>query len=330
MVKGRIGLLTLLIMCFLNIDTCAQGRDCCFRYAIYNNCTVDDIMHDNKYGDLYCDSIKNWLAELMSRDCFHFKRPEVIDTLSEQKNAAGRIYRVKPTFIPEHEYSFDMNFISASKEFTEAGCSTPSSLTVSMYFEGEQREFVHRWKTQGIRDTISNSATSWMWHDNELKRTYKEGLDIYEIIKRFEKKPTSCQIQLEKEDVNLNEIIEIELSDFRDGFGQSSREFNRIIVHAQSGEIINGSESYIGPDYKVFRVDDGTIIVKYRAPDENKENIERITVYSSCDILPITRVLMSSSEIYERVKEKTIGINDSWGKVKNRTKFQLQMYEANL
>ncbi len=112
-------------------------------------------------------------------------------------------------------------------------------------------------------------------------------------------------------------MIEIVLSDFRDLFGESSREFNRIIFHAPSGEIMNGEESYIGPDYKVFRVDDGTITVKYRAPDDYKKNEERITVYSSCDILPTARVPMSSAEIYEPIKEIAIGINVSRGKVKS-------------
>ena len=308
MIKGKIGLLVVMLFCFFNVDTYAQGRDCCFRHAIYSKCTVDDIKNVDRYGEVHCDSVKNCLTELMIRDCFRVIKPKVFDTSGEQENSDGQVYRLKPTIIPAHEYSFDVNFVSGLNEFTDEGRPIRSSLTISMYFEGEQRELVHCWKIQGTWDTISNSRISWMEHRNKLERCYKKGPDIFEIIKRFEKKPTSCQIKLEKKVVNVNEEIEFELSDFRDVFGESSRAFNRIIVHTSSGEIMNGGESYIGPYYKVFRVDDGTITVKYRAPDNYKENSERITVYSSCDVLPNVRVPMSSAEIYKQIKERIIVI----------------------
>jgi hypothetical protein len=317
MIKGKIGVLTVFLLCLVNVGTSAQGRDCCHRFAIYSNCIVDNVEYGNKDGDIYCDSIRNWLIGLISRDCFHFKLPQVVDTSLEQGNPAGRVYRLKPTLTPENEYSFDVNLLSDLNEITDEGDSIRSSPTISMYFEGEQRELVHCWKTRKPGDTLSNISNGWLWLENELKSNYNEGSDIYEIIKDFEKKPTSCQIKLQKENVNINEVIEIELSDFQDAIGESSREFNRIIIHAPSGEIMNGEESYIGPDFKVFRVDDGTITVKYRAPDDNKKNMERITVFSSCDILPAARVPMSSAEIYEPIREITIGINVNKGKIKS-------------
>lgn len=317
MIKSKIVLLAVFLLCLVNVGTSAQERDCCHRFAIYSNCTVDDIEHGNGDGDIYCDSIKNWLTGLLSRDCFHFKLPQVVDTSMEQGNTAGRVYRMKPTLIPEHEYSFDVNFVSNLNESTDEVDSVRLRLTVSMYFEGEQRELVHSWKNRGAGNTRLHMTNAWLWHENELKRNFREGPDILKIIKRFEKTPTTCRIKLQKEDVNINEVIEIVLSDFRDAYGESSRDFNRIIVHAPSGEIMNGEESYIGPDFKVFRLDDGTITVRYRAPDDYKKNEERITVYSSCDILPIARVPMSSAEIYKPIKEIPIGINVSQGKVKS-------------
>ncbi|GAH05899.1 unnamed protein product, partial [marine sediment metagenome] len=132
-----------------------------------------------------------------------------------------------------------------------------------MYFEGEQREFVHRWQTQGTWDIPSNSGTTWNGHGNKLRNRYKEGPYIIEIMERFEKRPVDCQVTPDKEELNAGEVIDIELTDFRDVFGESSREFNRIIVNAYAGEIMNGEECNIGPDYKVFRVNDGAITVKY-------------------------------------------------------------------
>ncbi|GAG71876.1 unnamed protein product, partial [marine sediment metagenome] len=42
--------------------------------------------------------------------------------------------------VPEHEYSFDTDFVSGLDEYTDEGRPIRSRLTVTMYFEGEQRE----------------------------------------------------------------------------------------------------------------------------------------------------------------------------------------------
>lgn len=276
----------LIALFFISLNNSAQGDECCSRHAIYSACTYNDPMGIIGSHDSYCRSIRGRLAELMTQDCFHFMRPEV----------------------PEHEYSFDTDFVSGLDEYTDEGRPIRSRLTVTMYFEGEQREFVHRWQTQGTWDIPSNSGTTWNGHGNKLRNRYKEGPYIIEIMERFEKKPVDCQVTPDKEELNAGEVIDIELTDFRDVFGESSREFNRIIVHAYAGEIMNGEECNIGPDYKVFRVNDGAITVKYKAPYDCEEPEDRITVYSSCDILPLSRIPMNETQIYERLVEKTLDI----------------------
>ena len=276
----------LIALFFISLNNSAQGDECCSRHAIYSACTYNDPMGIIGSHDSYCRSIRGRLAELMTQDCFHFMRPEV----------------------PEHEYSFDTDFVSGLDEYTDEGRPIRSRLTVTMYFEGEQREFVHRWQTQGTWDIPSNSGTTWSGHGNKLRNRYKEGPYIIEIMERFEKKPVDCQVTPDKEELNAGEVIDIELTNFRDVFGESSREFNRIIVHAYAGEIMNGEECNIGPDYKVFRVNDGAITVKYKAPYDCEEPEDRITVYSSCDILPLNRIPMNETQIYERLVEKTIDI----------------------
>ena len=85
-------------------------------------------------------------------------------------------------------------------------------LTITLYFEGDQREFVHRWQTIGTWDTETNSGTSWHGHGNKLKNAYAAGPDITEIIRQFEKRPVGCTVTPEKNEVGIGQSIEIKIS----------------------------------------------------------------------------------------------------------------------
>jgi len=287
----------------------AQGPECCSRHAIFGECTYNDPMGMLFSKDIFYRSIRTRIAELMTSECFHFIVPEVIDDYWKREIESGNAILMIPNNYPEHEYSFDSDFISGLDEYTDEGRPIRSSLTVKMYFEGEQREFVHQWQTLGTWDTISDGGTSWLGHGQKLRHAYDEGSDIMEIMERFEKKPVSFQVIPEKRIVNSDEIIDIEISHFMDAYGNTSREFNRIVVHAYAGEILNGNECDIGPDYKVFKIGNGNITAKYKAPANCDEPTDRITIYSACDVLPIARVSLTKTQIFKRLEEKTLIIN---------------------
>jgi len=312
MLRIIIGLMVIILLCFFHNDTHAQRTDCCSRRAIISGCTFNDPMGIIGSHDNYCRSVKTRLAELFRVEgqvnCFLVTRPGYIELNRKIAKEQGWEHLLKPGIPYEPEYSFDTDFVSGLDEYTDEGHPIRSRYTVTLYFEGEQRELVHRWQTQGTWDTIYNNGTSWMGHGQKLEHQYSDGMDIVEIVARFEKKPTSLLLTPEKEEVSAGEIIDIELSEFTDEFGEPSREFNRLVVHAFAGEIMNGNKCDIGPDYKVFRVDAGINIIKYRAPDNCEESEDRITVYSSCDILPVSRVPLSKTQIYTRLEEREIDI----------------------
>jgi hypothetical protein len=288
----------------------AQGTDCCSRHATISICSAYDPMGIVGDIDTYCLSVKGTLAEKFTRhDCFHLINPEYVEDMREVAEKEGWSAIMKPASIePEVEYSFDADFESGLEEYNEEGRPIRSRFEVTLYFEGEQREEVFKWQTQGTWDTVSDGGTTWLGHGQKFSSQVKESPDIIEILERFEKRPVECEVSPDKETVNASEVIDIEVSGFKDLFGESSREFNRIVVHAYSGTIMNGSDCDIGPDYKAFKVDDGSVTVKYKAPGNCDEPEDRITVYSSCDILPEDRVPMSATSIKDRLEEKNLKI----------------------
>jgi hypothetical protein len=293
---------------------CGQSYRCedCARTASVDNCNFNDPM-----GILapaaYCPSVKGHLAELMTTDCFHFLADP---SYSKSLRDDGLLPKYgSKARIPE--YSFDADFISGILEHDFEGYPVRSKLTITMYFNGDTRELVHSWQTQGTqeKEPVSlnepNHGTDWFGHCNKLEHEYKNGPGIDEIIRRFEKRPADCSIEPEKDEVDLGETIEIKITDITDASGQNSREFNRIVVHAEHGKIKNGKECEAGPEYKVFKVEKGTITVQYQAPDICKSGSETITVYNSCEILPENKVPLSATKQKDKIAEKRIPINCS-------------------
>lgn len=297
----------------------------CIRRAIIDRCTVHDpsvIIVEDGQTEVFCISSERTIGQSMTNKCFFFLntsgeverfKEEDINRLPDwykEKIAKGELPPLnKPTFYLEPEYAFEMDFVSGLSEYYDEGRTIQSKWTIKMFFLGEQREFVHQWQTTGTYHAESGGHTDWRAHQNKFRNAYKEGDDINEIIAAFEKKPTYCKIKPEKESVGQNEVIDITINDIKDDFGQQSREFNRLMVHAYHGNIQNGKICKLGPDYKVFKVDDGEITLKYKAPDDCEVSSDRISVYNTCEILPEDRNPIEETRINRLIDEKNIKIS---------------------
>ncbi|MBS0010089.1 MAG: hypothetical protein KFF49_01680 [Bacteroidales bacterium] len=334
-----INLAATLALVSLSANSMAQDTDCCARRAVIRSCSIDDpmgMMGTEPAGPVeeplsppdsgimvidnissmtlldpegsFCRSVKTLLIEILTRDCFHIQDPEGMARNRQAAQRDGWSSQLKPSNPEEPEYSFDVEMVSGLDEYTDEGRPVRSKITVELYFDGEQRELVHRWIAYGTWDTVSNSGNSSLGLFNKLDASLRDGPDIIELLERFEKRPVDCRVDPEKEELDAGEVIDIEISDFTDVFGEKSREFNRLVVHAYSGEIVNGEPCEIGPDYRVFKVDNGTVKVKYRASTECNETVDRLTVYSSCEILPEDRCPINETNIKERVIEKNLKI----------------------
>jgi hypothetical protein len=104
-----------------------------------------------------------------------------------------------------------------------------------------------------------------------------------DIIHDYERMPETCEIKPEKDPVEADEEISIQLSKIFDGKGNNSQPWQRLLVKAEKGKILNGKAR---DNYRVFDVNGGSINLRYKAPEECKKTEETIFVYNSCDIDP--------------------------------------------
>jgi len=155
--------------------------------------------------------------------------------------------------------------------------------------------------------SFPNSCIDIMMNFIASFAAYFQPLD--KIIFDYERIPEHCEIELEQEEVSPGQEIQVKLSDITNAERRKSREFNRIVVSASTGEIIGGTELYSDPKFKAFRVGEGSITFTYKAPDteDNPGNTDdTIYVYNSCDILPEYLSSMSSTKFRDKIAEKTI------------------------
>jgi len=111
------------------------------------------------------------------------------------------------------------------------------------------------------------------------------------------------------EQLNIEEI-EIYLSDFRDKNSNSSREFNRIVVCCSEGKILNGVRHSSGANYRVFKLDQHPIKIKSKAPDD-KSGFIQITVFNSCDILPVNKTPLRETRIGKQISTYSLSMSQA-------------------
>lgn len=117
----------------------------------------------------------------------------------------------------------------------------------------------------------------------ETTKLAKSFQPLDRLIYDYEAIPEKVNIKLTKEQVMLGEEILITLDQFQDASSKPSKAWQRILVKAEKGDILNGSEF---GDYRFFEVGNRTVKLRYVAPTERKGNTDKIRVWNSCVIRP--------------------------------------------
>lgn len=248
--------------------------------------------YDSNADPMLEHSIRGLLAETVITHCFRLKVP--LDMIPEEYR-----YRVKPK---PPEYLFRISY----NENLEG--RVKSRLKIDLYYDGKTEEHVKTWMTEATKTT-----QKFPFHEHGMFKLGKQilrksrPLEVT-VLNDFEKRPYSCEVKAEKEEVIPGELIEVQLTDIHDIEDMKSREFNRIVIQAVEGEILDGEALEVDPDLKAFLVGDGTIRFKYIAPDSCKKSEDTIFIYNSCDILREDLYPLSKTEIKDKIAEKKIQI----------------------
>lgn len=257
--------------------------DGCVRRYIIANISSDA-------GELNELSIKHHINMTVITLCFH-----ALSTGEEIPPELQPVTKARP-----HEYFFMVSYEEGMNE------EIKSRLQIDLFFNGSPEEHVKTWVTES-----ENPRAKYTSHNNRMFMNPSAVLKKFRpmevtVLNDFEKRPYSCEIKPKKEAVNPGEEIEVIITDIHDIEGKPSREFNRLIIQAKDGKILDGTPITADFDLKAFRVEDGTVKFKYRAPTSCDETEDVIFVYNSCDILREDLWPLAITDLKDKIAEKKI------------------------
>ncbi len=141
------------------------------------------------------------------------------------------------------------------------------------------------------RQTLKEGSVSWtghIWLDvgNRIEELSKSlFLPLDEIVREYERIPETAKVVVPSKTVDAGETMTITLSDLFDDQGRPTQPWQRILVKAEKGAILNGEhDQHAKEGYHVFRAGSaGSIQVQYRAPEDCVPQRETLTVYNTCN-----------------------------------------------
>jgi hypothetical protein len=274
--------------------------DGCTRSAIFSQYT------SNAENPLYQQGFEASIRQALITDCFRFYQSYNPDSGLKPPEYLLKI---------DYEEKLDDSHILPDGDFLLIS----AVLTLSLYYNGTSEELVQTW--QAIREerdygdlleeSLPGSEQGYNYTRRRMSGRHilrKERPIELTILNDFEKQPFTCEIDPEREELYIGEEMDIEIKDIHDIEDRQSREFNRIIVQAVEGEILNGEPLENDPDLKAFIVGNGNITLQYRAP--NDRNIKEDTIYvnNSCTIARVDQYPLSKTTLDKKIGEKKIKI----------------------
>lgn len=271
----------------------AQGADCCDREAIlyceYNHALMGNTARE-KIEKEFSAAVFAKFQEIFNRNCFRVILPMPLDASN----------------IPQNEYQIEVIFT----QVTNITKWPNTSIIARLYFEHEgYNEHVHYWEVEEPGDSLTMDKISWPSFLDKLVSKIKNGPEITDIVEKFEKRPVTLEVGCDKEEFEPGEVISLYLLGFKDKYGQTSREFNRIVVQVSAGEIINEAPIELGPDYYAFNVEGNLVELKYKVPENCKNPSVKFTIYNSCDVLSENILWINKTQTKDRLMEKDFALN---------------------
>ena len=245
----------------------------------------------------HIDGLMDWYNLINKIDSIYYKKVDPLQ-IESQKKLEELDYLIIGTITPE-------KITGKTEIWCEEGYEPGSevcwggNLIGSFRFKWELIDNHHN------KAVVKSLETSW---DGEIhdymgyakpgdKKTYfdkitevtKSVANLDEVINDYEQMPLSCKVKLEDDldYVENGETIKINLNEINDFKGRTAKEWQYLMVKVDKGKITNGIPCRDcgrgDEEYKIFEVGDGKVEINYKAPDECKNQKEKIYIYNTCE-----------------------------------------------
>jgi hypothetical protein len=276
-----------------NPQTGASGCGGCARRAIVGSADA------GATGVVLRESLISRLAETLTSPCFHLQRTDIAVPGPEAARFGSKAE--PPEYVFEAKYEENLNQRGAD------GSAVMNRLTIDLFYEGSPREKVASWSvTSGINSYTACANRMFTNSDAVMKGVRP----IEALLEDFERRPTHARLDLlhKATELGAGQEWELELLDLRDAQGRKPRPFNRVVVKAEQGDILNGAACEDDPRAKAFVVGEGGPEIRYKAPDKKAVTRDTVTVYSSCEIRPENAWPLSRTRKGDKIAETTVAV----------------------
>ncbi len=196
---------------------------------------------------------------------------DIVDQIGEVSGAP-----VDPESQPWMEQLLDMDYLFRGALLVSAGAGIGDHYTLDVKF------FDHH-----HGETVKQGQVSWRGFPRDgldaARQLARSFLPLDELMYDHERTPESARLEPERDPIEAGETMGVRLMNLRDGKGREPKPWQRVMVKAEKGKILNGKPRY---EYRVFDVGSGEIEVEYEAPDDCRNDTETITVHNSCVTSP--------------------------------------------
>jgi hypothetical protein len=285
--------LSLLLLIFLPHNTVAQT--CCLRTIAV--LPIGDTGLANVFeSPLHRDSAK---SDCHPYSIMSLRGRKALERLTEE---IGRVsgappdrqaQKISAEFL-DLDYLFIGNLITSEKGGAEA------NYTLKMqYFDHHHGQVVKQGQT-----SWTGSVSDGLDAVRTLATMF---LPLDKLMYDYERIPERANVDPEKDPIMAGKKMTIHVQDIVDNESRSSQPWQRILVKAEKGEILNGTPQ---DGYRVFEVEDGAIDMIYKAPEECRNQTETITIHNSCNNDP--RTVLNFIPEQEIASEKFDILCDRW------------------
>ncbi len=187
-------------------------------------------------------------------------------------------------FAPVLEYKFSGRYsVTGDREPPRGYTVTLSVDLIDIAHGTTVKNAQTRWTCGPVGKEAGYCLRETLQHTQNLAKKFQP---VDKLIYDYERIPESLDIVLEKDSILVGDEMTITLKNIRDTNSKPSQPWQRILVKAEKGKILNGLPL---AEYRVFEVGSGNIKIQYRAPKACGN--DKITIMNSCYINPNLKAL---------------------------------------